>query len=752
MTRSELRHLQEQPSFLPRPAALSLLISLAFAPTAFAAGQAAAAETPAAPAAEAGDTVVTVTATRRREPAREVPMQVNLVSTQQLEKSGAKNLNEYLADQPGVDIKTLGGSGMGSVTIRGVSTGDQPSTVVGLYVDDVAVGSSNAFVRGSYTALDMGLLDLHHIEVLRGPQGTLYGAGAMGGLVKYVTNEPNASAFSGKIAVGASQTRNGEAGHTVNGVLNMPLSEDVAALRISAYTDTAGGYVDAVGLVPGKDVNGGRSSGVRASLLVDPSQALRLRLTATTQKIRRNGRDFVDYGFATGRPIEGELTQRQYTRQDYVSKTNLLSADIEYNFSWGRLNSISSVQTNHIDTVYDYSSVYVPLLGSLGMPAESVGVVTGSDLNKRTQELRLTSQTGAQLEWLAGLYYTRERGGNDQQIATTVPGGAIGPDLLLASLPTMYREAAAYGDVTWKFTPKLSVTGGIRVAHNKQLYQQASSGVLAGGSSTVYGDSKETSRTYMGTLAYALTPVSNVYFRAASGFRPGGPNSVVRDIVTGLPTAPTSFGHDTLWSYEAGYKADLLNKTLNVEAAVYDIHWDKIQQVYAVNGVGVIVNGGKARVRGAELGIVYKPTRALRLNGGLTLIDAELSESGPGLGSAGARLPNSAKVAASFGVQRDFDLLGHKSYAGATARFTGNRSAGFEGSTTLPNYRLPGYALADFQAGMDFGRYQLQLYLRNAFDKRAQVAASTSLAALGGPVQVAEARPRTAGINLAYSF
>ena len=171
----------------------ALAVAALFPPAAFAqaAAPSAAASAPAAAASTTQATqTIYVTATRRREPAREVPMQVDRLSADDLENSGAKNLIDYLAAQPGVDVKTGGGAGVGAVSIRGVTTGDQTIPTVGIYIDDVAYGSSSAFAAGSQTALDMSLLDLNHIEVLRGPQGTLYGASAMGGVVKYVTNEP----------------------------------------------------------------------------------------------------------------------------------------------------------------------------------------------------------------------------------------------------------------------------------------------------------------------------------------------------------------------------------------------------------------------------------------------------------------------------------------------------------------------------------------------------------------------------------
>ena len=697
---------------------------------------------------------VMVTATRRRAPAREVPMQVNLLPARELEQSGAKTLTDYLGNQPGVEVKTGGGAGFGAITMRGVSTGDETIATVGTYIDDVAYGSSSPFALGSVTALDMALLDLHHIELLRGPQGTLYGAGAMGGLLKYVTNEPDSTELSGKITLGASSTRGGKMGHTESAVLNVPLKEDVAAFRVSLFRDEVGGYIDAVGNAPGQDINGGRNTGARVSVLLEPSRKMKVRLTGTTQTTRRDSTDYVDYDPATGRPAEGDVTRRAYLREPYEMKALIIAADIEYDFGWARFNSITARQSNKIDVRLDYTGIYAPLLAGFGLNLATVGVHQATEIDKWTQELRLTSSGKGQFEWLAGFYYDDQQGRNRQLVSSTLAptGSGAGPDLVNAYIPSTYREVAAYGDLTWNATPRVAVTGGMRVARNKQNYQQKASGMLVGGDTDINANSADTSKTYLATVRYALTPTSNIYARAASGYRPGGPNAVLRDLQTGLAPAPLTFDHDSLWSYEAGYKADLLDKTLSVEAALYDIRWDKIQQFFAVNGINVIVNAGKAHIQGAELAARYRPGAHLVLNGALAYVDARLSEDAPGLGLNGARLPNSARISASAGATYTFDLGGLTAYAGVTQRYVGERNAGFEGSMTLPNYKLPSYATTNVQAGIDFGRMQLSLYLNNAFDRRAQLTGGTAFVPYGAPVNLTNLRPRTFGLSLASTF
>ncbi|WP_254442143.1 TonB-dependent receptor [Duganella vulcania] len=745
--------LSKQTPLTARRTLLSMTLALAYGMAAGAPAQdGAAADQPAAQPLVQEPQVVTVSANRRREPAREVPMQVNTLSVLQLEQSGAKTLADYLGDQPGVDVKNGGGSGFGSVTLRGVSTGDEVIATVGTYIDDVAYGSSTPFALGSVGALDMGLLDLHHIELLRGPQGTLYGAGAMGGLLKYVTNEPNTSEFSGKLTLGASATRNGKASNTESGVVNIPLKEDVAAMRISAFRDSVGGYIDAAGALPGADINDGTTTGGRVSVLLEPSSRFKLRLTATAQNTKRDSTDYVDYDAASGRPSDAELTRRGALREPYELRVVIAGADLEYDLGWARLNSITSHQHNRTTLQLDYTGIYAPLLSGAGLDLSAVPVHQWTEVRKWTQEFRLTSPAKGRFEWLAGLYYDHQNGSNRQRVDSTLTGGAAGPNLVTADIPSQYRETAAYGDLTWNATPRLAVTGGLRIARNEQQYRQAASGLLLGDGTDLGADSAETSKTYLATVRYALTPASNVYLRAASGYRPGGPNAVVTDFQTGQAAAPQTFSHDSLWSYEAGYKADLLDKTLAVEASVYDIRWDKIQQFFAVNGINVIVNGGKAHINGAELAVKYRPRAPWSVNASLAYVDARLSEDAPGLGADGARLPNSARLSASVGARYNFAVGNRAAYVGLSERYVGERNAGFDANATLPNYKLPAYALTNVQAGIDFGQVQLAMFLNNAFDRRAQLNAGTAFVGYGAPVNLTNARPRTLGLSLTRAF
>jgi iron complex outermembrane receptor protein len=733
---------------LPRRRAVALaaaaLVSLAFGHASAQDGQAAdpvpAVDTQAS-APPAGMEVVTVTATRRREPVRDVPLRVETLSADALERSGAASLMDYVGSLPGVHVSSDGGPGRGQVEIRGVSVGALSAPTVGIYIDDVAFGSSTSFVGEAVSALDLSLLDLHHVELLRGPQGTLYGAGAMGGLLKYVTNDPDSSGFSGKAGVAVRQSKGGALGHTENAVINVPLSEGVAALRMAAFNEHDGGYLRSVGRVTGDHANAGDTRGARVSLLFDPSKDLRVRLTATQQNIARDGTAIVQYDAATGQPIYGDLTHQLYRTEPYTIKTGVLSADVEYNMGWARLNVIGSAQRFRGKTMLDATDI----VGSDGLNFAGLDNTIG--LDKKTAEVRLTSDRGP-LEWLAGYYHNKETGNRNQRLYAELPDNST-MDFVTSSQPSRFTENAVYGDLTWNGIPQWSFTVGARAARNRQVYGTSTNGVKdfeSGG--------KDSSKTYLATARYSIDKVSSVYVRAASGYRPGGPNPPALD-QNGqvIPGAPATFSADTLWSYEAGYKADLLDKRLFLEVAVFDIRWDKLQQPIAIGVTTLTGNAGKAESKGLELAMRYQVNAHFSLDGSLAYTDAKLTEDAPALGPSGARLPNSARLSSAIGGRYTLEVAGKAAYAGLNIRQVGQRNAGFASPvTSVPNFSMPGYVLGDVQAGVEIDGWEVGAFVRNLADKRAFSGADTALSAFGGPLRATLVQPRTFGMNVSRAF
>ena len=689
---------------------------------------------------------VVVSASRRREPVREVPMQIDTVSAVQLQKSGAASLRNYMEMQPGITVNSKGSGSQGDISIRGMTTGSQITNTVGVYLDDTAVTASGAASSAVSFPLDLGLLDLHHIEVLRGPQGTLYGAGSMGGVLKYVTNMPDAGGFSGTIKAGLSHGTEGGVGSTLGAVLNTPLKEDVAALRFALMQDRPAGYVRAIGPAGRERADRGRTTGARVVLGLYPMQGLDITASATTQKMRREGIDLVDYDPVTRLPAFGELTQKIFMPQPIDKRDDLYSVNVEYKWGGTRLNSITSKSRSRMFRQADATSTTV---GYIPYPADTALDLQFLNSNKFTQEFRATSDKGEVVDWLAGLFYTKEEAANDQ-LGTCQQAVGTCPLLYSVALPSTYREVSAYGNATLHLSKQFSVTAGVRLARNKQSFSQISSGFYYGGDvpDAVSTRSADSSRTYLLTGQYALSKTSNLYARFATAYRPGGPNAVVPGAAL-----PATFDPDTSTNYEVGYKADLLGKRLSIQADVYQINWKNIQQFYSLGGASGVLNAGAARIRGGELMLNYRPGNGLVAGVNVALIDAKLTEDAPGLGAhAGDRLPTSARVSAALSLRYQFDLRGISANVGMTGRYVGDRLVRFHNADPLLNPRLPGYSVANLEAGADLGTYQLNFYVRNLFNKAGLASGTTAQIPLGGMLQYTVEQPRTIGVNLMASF
>ncbi|HTD07046.1 TonB-dependent receptor, partial [Undibacterium sp.] len=515
----------------------------------------------------------------------------------------------------------------------------------------------------------------------------------------------------------------------------------------AAFKDHFGGYYKAVGPAAGNNVDRGDTTGGRLSLLLTPTKELTVRLTATAQDVRRDGLGAEDLNPLTGQPVDGDLTRRLYVPERYENRVSLYGLDVEYDFGWARLNAITSAQDVNIYENLDVSPNYVSLLVAAGFPAQSATLEANVKQHRVSQEFRLTSRPDTAVEWLAGAYLNREHATQEGGVRTALGMGLGNMALLTSSLPSSYSETAAYGDLTWHAAPKLSLTGGIRIARNRQVYTSNAAGILAGGATISGGHSEETTSTYLATAKYAIAPTSNVYFRAASGYRPGGPNALLPTTSTAI--VPTSFKSDSLWSYELGYKADLLERTLSVEASVYDVEWTNLQQHIASAGFAFVTNAGNARVRGSELALKWRPAPGWNLSAAATTIDAYLTSDAPGLrANAGARLPQSARFSLALGAMRNFKVAEHDAYLGANAHYVGERNSGFESSAAAPNFKMPAYTLVDVQAGIDFRHFSVEGYIRNLANRRGILNAGTS----ANLVQAVVTQPRTIGMAVTVPF
>jgi iron complex outermembrane recepter protein len=698
---------------------------------------------------------VTISATRRVEAIRDVPVSITKLSTDAQLELGAKDLVDVLAGVPGVSYnQTFGRSGSGDIVIRGVTTGIVTNSTVGIYIDDVSIGSTSGQNFGT-SAFDQRLLDLANIEILKGPQGTLYGASAMGGLLKYNTGIPDTAFFSGQAGGEASKTAQGGANFTVFGNVNVPLGQGTAALRAAVFHAKDGGYTDATGPGGGKDVNSGTVSGARVALGVKPAKGFDVRLSAQTQKT-----DFDGLAVASldnnGNPIVGELVRANLRYAEPSSqRANLVALNIEADLGFAKAYSITGHQTQRSANTTDINDgfllIFPPFLGITQIDNSST-----NRLDKTTQEFRLVSAQAGPIEWLGGLFFAKEKtDGGTLWNATLAPTSIFPPGIPLldnAGIETRWKETAVYGTVVWNATPALALTAGVRASRNTLDVTTRNAGLLTDGTRSTRSSS-ESPNTYLLAARYKLSPLSSVYARAASGYRAGGSNPSITDPGTGQQISSAPYRSDSLWSYEVGYKADLPDRMGSLDVAVFQIDWKDLQVQLASTGAATLGNAGKAQVRGLEFGGTLRPSAALTLRAAASLLEGKIVDDSPDLGArAGERLPTSPKVAASFNARYEFSAGGSPSFVAANLGHTGNRTVSFDGNFGAPNYKLPAYTTLDLNGGIRVGGFDIGAYVRNLTDERGQVSAYTQFSGLGVPNWVSYIRPRTIGVTVNRLF
>jgi iron complex outermembrane receptor protein len=696
---------------------------------------------------------IIVTAQRRTERAVDVPQSMTVLSGDQLARVGVQGLQGIGAQVPGLTLASSG-PGQDRVSMRGISMGADVGPTVGIYVDDVPYGSSTAYGGSAGLALQLGTFDVQRIEVLRGPQGTLYGANAFGGILKYVMVQPDLQAFRGRLQVQGSTTDgSNDVSYGVRGAASLPLLPEKLAIGVSAMHDDNAGWVRNVNA--DERVNGNRSSSGRLSALASVTEHLTVRATALLQQLERDGTSLVGYNVADGEPTYGELTQSRLLPDPFDQDFQLYALGGDYSFAFATLSANASYQSVRSDFSNDSSSLYVPLLspvlGPLGFPLDAAINGGRYETGKSTLELRLSSEPG-DIEWLIGLFYTDE----DSDLASFLDGyadGALLPvDIGHFQSASTYEEVAVYADVTYKFNSKVDITAGARLGRNEQTYSQTGTGLLVG-PPMAPASFDETVDTYLATLRYHLNDRNMIYARAASGYRPGGPNLTIVDPLSGEVRGNPRFDPDTLWNYEVGAKLRPADWA-SIEASAFHIDWSDIQLQLVVNGVLGYGNGGKATSEGFEFGVALDLTPAWRVRAAGTYTDATLSDPVPSLNArAGERLPNTPKWSGTISTDYQFALPGALSgRIGAAWRYVGERNASVGASASRARYDLPAFDVLDINLGVEARQWTASIFANNLLDERGQLSTETAFAVFSGSTGVALINPRCIGLSLTRSF
>ena len=724
---------------------------------------------------------VVVTASKREEDIQEVPSSVSVINDVELDNLHATQLTDYAPYVPGLQVNSLGTPGQVSIALRGLAPISSGSTV-STYIDEIPVGSSGLYQRATTFQLDLLPYDIRRVEILRGPQGTLYGANSLGGLLKYVTLDPSLSDSEFRFGGGLfGVAESDDLGWDVHGGATFPLIRDQLGARLSYARTELPGFIDNV-VNGSKDINSSTQQSALVSFLYRPNDILSIQLLALGQRIEadNNNNVFLDLN---EHEVFGDLKNQVFVNEPFKKTIGLIAATIDVNLGGAILTSATGYSNTKTDQRVDATTTYgdAPML--LGFPFTALaGFDLTLNLDKFTQELRLTSsKPDAVFQWQIGGFFTYERAANAQSVFLTQLNGRpfTGPEAILNTLavleiPSTYTEYAGFANATYNFTDRLSLSAGLRGSHNEQDFSEnVTKGILLPIANTP-GSSDETVIDFMVSPKFKIDDTKMLYVRIATGYQPGGPNVAL----LGVPPAVNS---TTVISYEGGLKSEFFDHRLLFNIAGYHIDQSDIQVGTVVNTVSAIVNAGAATSNGMEFTLGFQPIKSLSfaINGAYT--NATLSDDAPSLnGKAGDRLPFIPLFSGSFTVDYYFPLWGahYETVPAASGKDAKEivspsqtaRSAGWNGHlglgvryvsesksevTSSPNaFHQDAYAALDLNADLTNGPCTIRIFARNVTDERVYetVTPIINLNGQNDHLVGTPITPRTVGIEFDFRF
>jgi outer membrane receptor protein involved in Fe transport len=696
---------------------------------------------------------IVVTAQKRMERLLDVPVAVSAISGETLVNSHQLRLEDYFHKLPGVSLTLSGNGSEPMIVIRGMTTAPAGNPTAGVVIDEVPYGRSSSL---SFTVnmpdIDPG--DLQRVEVLRGPQGTLYGASSIGGLLKFVTVDPSTAGLAGRLQMGTTSVHQGDdLGYSVRGAVNVPLS-DTLAVRLSGLTLEDPGYVDNPETGE-RDVNTRKSEGGRFSALWRPGNHFSLKLSALMQDSVRAGMSDSDT------LLEPNLQRMELGGTGaYERKSRAYSATMTGTAGPVELVSATGYSIDELDNSVE--SFGLRGLANLNFPGSGrASLVTWMENKKFTQELRATLPIGKRLSWLVGLFYTEEQDQYRVDAFANFTSGAVA-GLLVRNLglpDTSFEERAAFTTFTVDVTDRFDIQFGGRYSENDQLFSRAS--VLAGANPIDAAPnffqssrSKDDAFTYLITPRFKVSPDLMTYARVASGYRPGGPNFNCGI----LPAELCEFDADTSINYEIGAKGTLFDRRLSFDTSVFYIDWKDLQVgPLIMAGTTFLTNASRATSQGVELAVEARPRAGLSLSAWVVFNEAELAEpmaapfsNGTSFIAKGTRLPFSARWTGNVAIDQSFPLAfwdGARGVVGVDASYVGDRPG------TLSNTNMlrakPSYVQIGFRTGLTYDSWDLNAFVNNVTDRRGVLRGGDD--GLGATL-VNYIQPRTIGISVARTF
>ncbi|HEY6484538.1 MAG TPA: TonB-dependent receptor [Steroidobacteraceae bacterium] len=720
---------------------------------------------------------IVVTAEKRDSTVQKTPISITAISGAEIQAQGLTDLVSVAQQVPGVSFKTSG-PGQTEIEMRGLTSTGGESPTVGFYLDETAL-TPPAMAQNGKVVIDPSLFDLNRIEVLRGPQGTLYGAGSMGGTIKLVTNQPDLQHVTANAEGIGSGTDGGGFNHTENLMLNVPLVQDYAALRVVGTDKFVQGWIDRdvvnpfplevdnstlrgnVAAAPVTqrftESNWERLQGGRAALLVQPMDALSISAGVLYQRINQGGPNTVDV------PPGNEVHYQPFdVAEPFADTFNLYDLTAKYNFDSFQIVSATSDWNRQENQTQDISEAMQDYIGGfLGPPADfpfstaagglGAGSISEDDYTRQfSEELRVASTGDAALQWLMGGYYSSFHATSHVYSYYNGFTALFGTNNLADNHRLLgVDQYALFGEASYQLADSLKATAGARYFMYHSDSATSVSGVSANGTSaTLFGLAQNSGVTPKVSLAYIPSDATTVYGTISKGFRPGGPNSPIPPPCT---PAPTQFGPDSVWSYELGEKQKLADSRVSINGDVYYEDWSNIQQQVAPGcGYKFTTNAGKATVYGAELEIAIVPVEGLVFSQNVGYTHAVNSTTVPLANvTAGQRLLDVPQVTADTNLTYRYPLPGSLNLV---TRLNNSYIDSIQDITFARN-TLPAYDIVNARLGVEGERWSVMAFIDNLTNKMALLSDTGALSAnISILNRVATNQPRTIGADLTYKF
>jgi iron complex outermembrane receptor protein len=739
-----------------------------------------AAETPVHPAARMPPQFsaleeVVVTATKREEFLRDVPVSATVLSGEAMNQAGVTNIAEIAAMTPGVEYDfnaQWGGGVLTNLAIRGIDSKVGASTT-GIYMDDAPIQARNGNFGNPYPVT----FDLARVEVLRGPQGTLFGAGAEGGSIRFITNEPSTTTFSTLARVEAASTEYGGWSHEVGAAVGGPLLDGQVGARLTAWFRDDAGYIDRVDpftLSPvDKNSNEARTEAFRLSFAIEPDDSLRITPLLSYQSLRiADTSSFYEYLTA---PAAGLFRNGKLLSQPTENRFALASAKLEYRFGVANLTAVSSyfdrTSTATIDTTNEAGAVFY---GGFGNPlgpayptsyADAVPTLTSLHQIVLSQEVRLvSSDRNALVRWAAGLFYSRAHQDERQltyPIATPLNPGVYSNEDYTDTL------TSAFGNLEVPISHGWRARLGLRVDDARSEFSQYAAGFAEIGAppfSRAVTDEKPITPQF--NVEYESAAHSLVYATVAKGFRVGGINTAL-PIQCGERAVPSSYASDSVWSYEIGTKRRSFNDRLKLAVSAFYLRWSNIQEHEVPEcGFGYVANAGDATGKGFDLTLDAALTDRItvglaaesvdvRYDGAVTLQGKVIVDRGAVVGGV-PHVPAPWNGTVYLHYQRPI-AAGVEAYARAENLVHSHNPGPFseldpKSISFSPRYTAdPATDQLNLQLGVAWTHCDLRMFVNNALDshpvlQRNADSGSSSL------IYAYTFRPRTIGITSTWNF